>query len=123
VQQVLIARQQPVARLWPIASRTRLVEQALLTALIEPAARVALVGGEERGTWMLENNMASERAFAFAIVLTGEAAGAIGRIAMTPLAQEAAGICPPLDSFVDALVERRSLAWRGAGGTLTLDWQ
>ena len=59
VQQVLIGRQQPIARLWPLAGRTRLVEQALLTALLEPAPRVALVGGEERGTWMLEHGMAS----------------------------------------------------------------
>ena len=64
VQQVLIGRQQPIARLWPLAGRTRLVEQALLTALIEPAPRVALVGGEERGTWMLEHNMASTKSFA-----------------------------------------------------------
>ena len=44
VQQVLIGRLQPIARLWPLAGRTRLVEQALLTALMEPAARVVLVG-------------------------------------------------------------------------------
>src|SRR5471030_682269 len=34
VQQVLIGRQQPIARLWPLAGRARLVEQALLTALL-----------------------------------------------------------------------------------------
>ena len=54
IQQVLIGRQQPIARLWPLAGRARLVEHALLTALMEPAARVALVGAEERGSWMLE---------------------------------------------------------------------
>ena len=69
VQQVLIGRQQPIARLWPLAGRTRLVEQALLTALIEPALRVALVGGEERGTWMLEHHMASSRSIAFGAIL------------------------------------------------------
>src|ERR1700712_3327661 len=66
VQQVLIGRQQPIARLWPLAGRARLVEQALLTALLEPAERVALLGGEERGSWMLENGMAAARPFAFA---------------------------------------------------------
>src|SRR5688572_3937387 len=40
IQQVLIGRQQPIARLWPLAGRARLVEQALLTALLETAPRV-----------------------------------------------------------------------------------
>ena len=35
IQQVLIGRQQPLARLWPLAGRTRLVEQAR-----RPAARL-----------------------------------------------------------------------------------
>src|SRR3954463_4066876 len=69
VQQVLIGRQQPIARLWPLAGRRRLVEQALLTALLETASRVAVAGGEERGTWLLEHGVASARAFAFAFVL------------------------------------------------------
>src|SRR5262249_2692787 len=54
VQQVLIGRQQPIARLWPLAGRARLVEQALMTALLEPAANIVVAGGEERGTWLLE---------------------------------------------------------------------
>src|SRR5436190_9500578 len=48
VQQVLIGRQQPIARLWPLAGRARLLEQALITAVLEPADRVAIAGGEER---------------------------------------------------------------------------
>src|SRR3954463_12195588 len=49
IQQVLIGRQQPIARLWPLAGRARIVEQALQAALLEPADRVVLAGGEERG--------------------------------------------------------------------------
>jgi hypothetical protein len=121
VQQVLIGRQQPVARLWPLAGRIRLVEQALLTALLEPAARVALAGGEERGTWLLENRMASDRAFAFAAILTREPAGAAGRVTFVPgpVSDEA---CPTLESFATALAHRRPLHWSGAGGAWTLDW-
>jgi hypothetical protein len=121
VQQVLIGRQQPIARLWPLAGRTRLVEQALLTALIEPAARVALVGGEERGTWMLEHNLASSRSFAFAALLTREPAGAAGRVAFAP-GPQTDETCPALEDFTQALAGRRALNWHGAGGAWTFDW-
>ena len=121
VQQVLIGRQQPVARLWPLAGRRRLVEQALLTALLEPAPRVALIGGEERGTWMLENGMAAARPFAFAAVLTREAAGAAGRVVFRP----GTGVdesMPGLEAWAGALAARQPLGWHGAGGAWTLEW-
>ena len=121
VQQVLIGRQQPVGRLWPLAGRIRLVEQALLTALLEPAPRVALVGGEERGTWMLEHRMASTTSFACAALLTREPAGASGRVAFSPgpAADEA---CPTLENFTHALAHRWPLHWPGAGGAWSLEW-
>lgn len=81
VQQVLIGRQQPVARLWPLAGRARLVDQALTTAMLETAERVWVLGGEERGTWLLEQGMASARAFAFALELRREREGSVGRVA------------------------------------------
>lgn len=121
VQQVLIGRQQPVARLWPMAGRARLVEQALLTALLEPAARVMVVGGEETGTWMLEQGMASARAFAFAMSLTREPTGAVGRVAFTPGADVDGG-CPILEDFIHALAERRALQWQAAGGAWKMEW-
>ncbi len=121
MQQVLIGRQQPVARLWPLAGQRRLVEQALLTALLEPASRVVLAGGEERGTWMLEHGMASARAFAFALGLTHEPAGAIGRVVFLPVA--GADEAPPtLEAWTQALADRQSLQWSGAGGVWTLAW-
>jgi hypothetical protein len=122
IQQVLIGRQQPIARLWPLAGRARLVEQALLTALLEPAARVVLAGGEERGTWLLEQNMASDRAFAFGGVLSGESDGAVGRVAFEPAAGLADEACPSLADFAGALAARRPLAWQGGGGRWSLAW-
>jgi hypothetical protein len=122
VQQVLIGRQQPVARLWPLASKIRLVEQALLTALLEPAPSVALVGGEEAGTWMGAHGMASARAFAFAAILTHDPAGAVGRVAFTPgPAADEPG--PTLEDFTAALAGRQALRWSGAGVAWTLDWR
>jgi hypothetical protein len=120
VQQVLIGRSQPLARLWPLAGRARLVEQALLTALLEPAPRVALAGGEEAGTWMLAHGMASPIAFAFATVLTREPAGAAGRVTFTP-GTEADAAVPALLDFTQALAGRRPLHWSG-GGAWALDW-
>ena len=136
VQQVLIGRQRSIARLWPLAGRARLVEQALLTALLEPAERVVLGGGEERGTWLLEHGMASDRAFAFAVELSREESGAIGRVSFVvppsggsepdrlkaELLTSADEPCPSLPDFTDALAERRPLAWRGGGGAWRIDW-
>ena len=122
VQQVLIGRQQPIARLWPLAGRTRLVEQALVTALLEPASKVALVGGEERGTWMLEHEMAAARPFAFAAVLTRDPAGAVARVKLDREEGGSDEACPSLENFALALAERRPLSWRGAGGRWSLEW-
>ena len=121
VQQVLIGRQQPVARLWPLAGRARLVEQALLTALLEPAPRVVLTGGEETGTWLLAHDLASARSFAFALVVTRTPAGAAGRVALARGAVEESA-CPTLENFTQALTGRNALQWSGAGGSWTLDW-
>ena len=121
VQQVLIGRQQPVARLWPLAGRTRLVEQALRAVLLEPAPRVVLVGGEERGTWLLEHGMASPRAFAFAAVMTPAPAGAQARLALTP-ADGPDESSPSLEQLAEALAGRRPLGWRGGGVAWTLEW-
>lgn len=121
VQQVLIGRQQPIARLWPLAGRTRLVEQALLTALLEPAVRVALVGGEERGSWMLDHHMASTSSFAFASIVTRESTDAEARVVFTPQLTND-DRCPTLEQFTQALAERRPLSWQGAGGTWSVAW-
>ena len=122
VQQVLIGRQQSLARLWPLAGRARLAEQALLTALLEPAEQVALVGGEECGTWMLDHGMAAARPFAFALLLSREAAGAIGRVGLVPGPGRPVGDCPPLENFAMALDGRRPLAWQGADGAWSVTW-
>lgn len=125
IQQVLIGRQQPVTRLWPLAGRSRLVEQALLTALLEPAARVVLVGGEERGTWLLEQKLANDRAFAFALLLTHEAAGSLGRVTLDVTAGAGPEVpptpAPTLAGFADALAVRQGLGWRGVDGNWQLE--
>jgi hypothetical protein len=122
VQQVLIGRQQPVARLWPLAGQARLVEQALLTALLEPAARTVIVGGEERGTWLLEHGYASDVAFAFAIMMTRNPAESIGRLRFETNRDLADGAVPGLAEFARALADRQPLQWHGAGGEWSMNW-
>ncbi len=106
LQQVMIGRQQPIRSFWPM-SGPRLVETALLAALIDPAPRVALVGAEERGTWLLEHRMAGGRPFGFAVLLVSEPAGAGGRISFQPAEDAADDPVPTLEAFADALAERR----------------
>lgn len=123
VQQVLVGRQQPVDRLWPLAGRARLVEQALLTVLLEPAARVLLTGGEERGTWMLDRGMAAAQPFAFVLVVTRESAGAIGSVAFVPDTAAGDEEPPALEAFAAALARRENQAWNGAGGRWSVTWR
>jgi hypothetical protein len=121
-QQVLIGRQQPVARLWPVAARERAVEQGLLGVLLEPASRVVLLGGEERGTWLLERGVASDRSFAFALLATNSSANALGRIAFSPGPAPAAAP-PGIESFADAVAQRAPLGWDGIGGRWSVEWR
>ena len=122
IQQVLIGRQQPIRRFWPMTGKRRLAESALTAALMEPAPRVVLAGGEERGSWLLEQSMASATSFAFALLLTQESAGASGRVRFQPDARAAEGPAPTLEELTLALAERKPLAWRGAGGDWTIEW-
>lgn len=123
IQQVLIARQQSVARLWPIASRERLVEDALLTAMLETADRVAIVAGEERGMWMLDNAMAAERPFASALLLGREAAGSLGSVKFTAGASTSVEACPSLEDWTRTLLGRLPAEWQGIAGRWRLEWR
>lgn len=121
VQQAMITRQHPVGEFFPLTGRGNLVAQALQTALLCPAARVLLCGGEERGTWLLERGVASPRTFAFALALGAEPAGALARLSFGPAAGTAAEF--PLPAFFDALAARQKLDRPiGPGFLLTLDW-
>jgi hypothetical protein len=72
VQQLMIGRQAPVGELLPHSGGPLFAFHALRAALLSPAARALVCGGEERGTWLLEHGLASGRAFAFAASLSRE---------------------------------------------------
>ena len=123
VQQALIGRSQPVRHFFPHTGRAQLVVHAVQTALLAPTPRTILCGGEERGTWLREQRAASDRTFAFALLLTPESAGSLGKISLVASADTATERFL-LPAFFDALHARRAIDAAVAPGLrLTLPWQ
>jgi len=120
VQQVMIGRQQSIGRVWPLAADRRLFEQALLTALLEPAERVLVCGGEERGTWMLDHGVASDRSFAFVMALTRQPNGAIGRVGFDSGMRSTEGVPPGLVDAAKQLAARATIEWSGPQGSFSI---
>lgn len=116
VQQAMITRQHPVGEFFPITGRGHLVAHAVQTALLSPAPRVLLCGGEERGTWLLEQKVASERTFAFALALGSEPTGAIARVGLEAVADDVPARSFAMAEFCDALRARQSLDLVAAPG-------
>ena len=123
VQQALITRQHPVEEFFPLTGRAHLVAHAVQAAMLTTAPRVLLCGGEERGTWLLEQKAASDRTFAFAAALTRESAGAIARVSLELCEANTPFVDFTLPEFFDALRARRPLNVIAAPGLqLALDW-
>lgn len=123
VQQAMITGQRPVGEFFPLTGRAHLVGHAVLTALLSGAPRVILCGGEERGTWLLEQRAASERTFAFALALTLERTGALARLSLAPRETAPEPAAFSLPEFFDAVRERRTLDRPAAPGLqLGLAW-
>ena len=123
VQQALIGRQHPVGEFLPCTGRRHLVAHALQAAVLSPAPRVLFCGGEERGTWLLERGIASDRTFALALELRTDPEGAQGRLAIAPAPETAPVEMLPLPEFFAALRGRQSIDQIAAPGLrLSLTW-
>jgi len=121
VQQLLIGRQTAVREFLPLSGGSLLGFHALRAALLSNAPRVLLCGGEERGTWLLEHGLASDRTFAFAAALApAEGGGGLGRIGLARAkGQGELGI----DALFDMLHRRTSYSGPVAPGwRLELEW-
>ena len=121
VQQVMIGRQGPVREFLPHSGGRLIAFQALRAALLSPAPRVILCGGEERGTWLLEHGLASDRTFGFAASLSRErAADGAGRVR---LARGDGDGELGLASFFDLLHGRTAFhGFVAPGWRLDLEW-
>jgi len=123
VQQALIGRQHAVGEFFPLTGRSHLVMQALQTALLAPAPRVLLCGGEERGSWLLKQGVASDRSFAFAISLSANSTGALARISLSPLVGPTTVAEFSLYDLFGALTRRHRVDVAGPSGQrLNLTW-
>ena len=108
VQQAMIGRQCPVGEFLPLTGRRHLMGNALLAALISPAPRVLLCAGEEKGTWLLERGIASDRSFAFVMDLRLDPGGAIARFSTTPVDPDEPMTALEPGVFHDLLKDRRN---------------
>ena len=123
VQQALISRQLQVGEFFPLTGRAHLATHALQAALLAAAPRVLVCGGEERGTWLLEKNAASDRTFAFALSLTSHRNGALARVTLDLAAPDVTAQEFTLPEFFDALRNRQAIDVAGAPGLqLKLEW-
>jgi hypothetical protein len=122
VQQVMIDRKQPIRDYIPLAGGPCLAARALLAALLAPDETAVLCGGEERGSWMSDYGMASDRSFAFALTLCrSRPASALARVRLEP-ADEAIGAPPGSElafpAWFDLLHLRKSYS-----GPVSAEWR
>lgn len=123
VQQALINRQMAVGEFFPLTGRAHLVGHAVQTALLTVAPRVLICGGEERGTWLLEQKAASDRTFAFAFSLTTVREHALARVTLQAVAPDSFAPAYTLPEFFDALRDRRPVDQMAAPGLhLEVSW-
>jgi hypothetical protein len=114
-QQALIGRQRSLGEVFPHSGVGQMPAQSLLTAMLAPAARVILCGGEERGDWLVNYSSAQNRTFGYALALTREPGPAtLGRLVLVPSDEN--GAMKPADWF-DLLHQRRAL-----DGLIALGW-
>jgi hypothetical protein len=121
VQQLMIGRQRPVREFLPISGGSLLAFHALRTGLLCASPRVLVCGGEERGTWLLEHGLASDRTFAFAASLTRERRP--GSIAAVRISRAEGTGFLGLAGFFDLIRDRgRFDAMIAPGWRLLLEW-
>ncbi len=121
VQQVLVARQQPVREFLPFGGRAQIVAHAVQAALLSPAPRAILCGGEERNLPPENLQTASPLGFAFALALGAGRDGSLGTLRLAESADPSGELALP--EFFAALRDRRPLDQPVAPGMrLLLTW-
>lgn len=128
VQQGAISRKRSLREFFPLAGApAELIAPALSVAMTNPAPRVLLVGGEERGTWLRELGLASERTYAFALALdrapaSENASTVLGSLTLSPSSAEEPGALS-FSQWFDLLHQRKPWTGEiGSGWRLELRW-
>lgn len=120
-QQGLIVKQRSIREVFSHCGVGQMPAQTILTAMLSPAPRAIVCGGEERGDWLVKFHSAQERTFGYALALTREPGPApAGRL--TLVQTDEAGALSHSEWF--DLLHRRSPLERTAalGWRLQLTW-
>jgi len=121
VQQFMIGRQSAVREFLPLSGSTLLAFHAVRACLLSRSPRVILCGGEEKGTWLLEHGLASDRTFAFAASLSEKRTDeSVGRMAMEAGVGEASLGLPALFDMLHKRTPFDGLV--APGWRLILEW-
>lgn len=110
VEQALIPNKRAVDRFYPITSDRYLLGKALENCVLLGEDEVVLLGGEERGSWLVPFALASDCSFAFGLSLQrGEVAGGLGSISIERGANVQDAEDLPFGELARALGERRPI--------------
>lgn len=124
IQQVFVHRRVPLDAFIPITGNENLIGSLFDTAVLAGTDRVTICGGEEQGTWLLEQEKASDIAFAWTLTLSPWPADSVGRLSIRSEDTSATPAPVSPQRFLTALENRSSLSIpRAAGGAFHLDWR
>lgn len=124
IQQVFVHRRIPISAFIPITGKGNLIGSLLETAALAGTDRVTICGGEEKGSWLLEQEKASDNAFAWTMTLSLASVDSIGVLSIEPEGKPVTPGSIHHESFLSALEHRTPLIIpRAAGGIYRLAWK
>jgi hypothetical protein len=122
LEQVLIARQQPVDRFLCFAGKEALISSALMAVCASEQQRQWLVVAEEKGTWLTERGHASDCFFSCCLGFAPEQEGAMGTLCWDPSQTGAEAPALSAPAWMQLLLERRRFCCASPCGTLSIEW-
>ncbi|RKX33944.1 MAG: hypothetical protein DRP71_08680 [Verrucomicrobia bacterium] len=124
IQQVFVSTKFPVGEFVPLTGDRHLVASMLNIAFRSAADRAVLVGGEERGTWLLDHGLASPEAWAWSLELNSARNGAAGVVRLNAETDETKEDPIGHSLFFRTLAERRPMTVPNpGGGSFSISWQ
>lgn len=115
IEQALILRKQPVGPFFPLAGEaSSLSLQMLKAAFTAQTPRILVFGGEEKGGWLREFDLAYPRSFAFSLQLSREAAGASAQLEWNPGTGEGEERLVPVEELIRKLLRAEPVLMGGS---------
>lgn len=124
VEQALIPQNNAIDRFYPITSDQNLAGKALENCLILAEDEIIVIGGEERGTWLCEFELASDSSFAFGLRLKRGLGEGIGHLKLQDRSHATASSEVGLKDLLTAIQDRNSLILPSYAlqADMCLDW-